>query len=1222
MRTRVHALFLMLLASLRVWLGCPAARPPAPRPGLRPFEAVARVEVPGGEVNLTGGSLELSRRLLVIETRLGPLPLDGFFSSARQSWRWSFELELLDGRFVDASGADYDVSTLADGAVVPGSDWIKLDAAGMKTRGGLVYLFDGSGRLSAIHWSSDDHPRIRFVTGLVGSEVHVVAVEQCTAPATCAPVYDLSWSPEGQLVAIDDRAGRRAELSGDAAGRLVATRDAGDVADGLPGDRYGWSGSALTSLLRSDGERAEYHYAGGRVSAVVADGPGSPTHTFSHLRLGPGSNRTVVVDPVGTSLAFDWDDQRRVLRRTLEALQETLEFTWDGLRITRQRAPDGLATERVWRSGWLESESLPSGNVRHFLWNPDGVNRLDPSVGAPTEIRDAFGVVLAVGYDAAGRPVQVTDGVGDVTRLTWNATELSRIERPSSVAWEFEAYGEHGFPTVVRVGGAIVDQPVYDGVGNRLRGRDLSDPTATSTPGVIERGFDADRRLSWLVMAEEDVVTGAVTERTLRIQRRADGRPQRIERPYGADIEYDYDALGRRIGWRERVDGAWQTTVFEYDPAGRLVAEEKPNGMRRERSMDAIGRPLVQTASRDGVVESVLSSTWLDGRLVEAHDSVRGASEFYLYDAAGRAKRVIHAQGESTDLLYDVRNRLTEVSLRWTDGSPLRTLAVDYDAADREVAVRDGGPAGPEILGRSYALGRLVETRYGNGLSRRYEYLGAGDEWTGATTTAADGSWIAETVIAATGTAPLVVAGLVTRTADPLGLVDPAPPGSAPGEVRTIESYLLYQGDGRPQGRRLRYGDPEGGLSVGGYSAYDALGNRLMVREPILGDVFEHRDFVYNAEHNRLLEARRWLPDGSGGTAPQTYRTYRYDEAGYVTALDGVPVVWNAQGRVTSVGAGASFVWDAAGRPVSRTVLGQQTVYWFGGRLEAPVGETPGHLDLGEVRLDLVTGEHRYRHLGPRRNVTFETDAQGQVIAHHLYGSYGRLASYGPEPGDRGFAGGIHAAGFVILGARILDPEAGRFLSPDPIETLLDPYAYTWGNPIEFWDPAGLQGQPVPAGPPVAATVAQILGDFSLALGTIFVLTPVPASRAAAGVFVLLGTALRGLSTALRDDAERRGASATGAGTIGAQPVVAAAGFETATLCIDGFCTTVPGPPERRPPGPGPGPGPGGGGASISLDFGAVGCGGSPGGCALGPGLTLLVPWLGGRWRRRWLRKG
>ncbi|HKJ25882.1 MAG TPA: RHS repeat domain-containing protein, partial [Myxococcota bacterium] len=230
-----HVLCLLLLVAAGSGLvGCPPSPPPAARPGLYPHEAEARVAVPGGVVSVAGGTLHVARRLLEIDTRLGPLPLDARYDSVAGGWRWSFELELRDGVFTDASGASFDVAGVADGAVVSGTDWVKLGAGRMKTRGGLVHEFDAAGRLAEVHWRSDAYPRIRHATGMVGGEVRVVAIEQCTAPSACEPIYDLAWDAEGRLASVVDRAGRRAELDWDAAGRLAAARDAGDVEAGLP----------------------------------------------------------------------------------------------------------------------------------------------------------------------------------------------------------------------------------------------------------------------------------------------------------------------------------------------------------------------------------------------------------------------------------------------------------------------------------------------------------------------------------------------------------------------------------------------------------------------------------------------------------------------------------------------------------------------------------------------------------------------------------------------------------------------------------------------------------------------------------------------------------------------------------------------------------------------------------------------------------------------------
>jgi len=1199
-RGAAWAVLALLLTGLVSCLGSP----PSPRDGVRDWEAHAQVAVPGGVVNAAGGTLVVTRLLLSVDTRLGPAAIGAVYHSASGSWLWSFDLRLLDGIFREPAGSVHDVSALPDGASVPGTEWVKLDAARMKTRGGLVHEFDGAGRLAAVYWSSDPYPRLRHVAALVGESVRIVAIEQCSAPGACAPVYALDWDEAGRLAAVEDRAGRRAELAWDAAGRLAAARDAGDVAEGLPGDRYAYEGARITSLTTSDGERTRYVYHAGRLAEAVAEGPGSPRYRFSYTRVDHGVNVTTHVDPLGARSEIEWDDQGRVLRRTLLGLDETERFAWQGFREIRHERSDGTVLARSWAGDLLASETLPDGNVRHYQWNADGVNRLDPFAGALREMRDALGVQIAVVYDAAGRAVQILDGQGDAIRLVWNGVLVDSIEKASGALQRFEGYGEHGWPTRVFQSDQLVDEPVYDAVGNRLRGLDLADPTASSTPGVVERGFDADRRVASLVLVEDQETIPYRVERTLRVVRRADGRPARVERPYGGDTEYLYDALGRMVERRERVDGDFRSTFYEYDAAGRRTAEEKANGMRLEWSHDAAGRTLTTIALRHGLVESVLTHSWAAGRLVASHDSVRDAAELYVHDAAGRLERVVYAAGESTEYGYDARGRLTEVALRLPGGALLSSLSVGYDASDRETLVRADEET---LLERVYEQGRLVETRYGNGLTRSYDYHEGTDRWSGALTTDAEDAFVESTVL--TGFPPLIT-GLDTRTADPYGLVPDPPAGSAPGEVRTLEFYALDRGtlEERWHGARMRSAFRAEHYLLEGYTHYDALGNRLMHSQPPAGWGMQRFDYHYNAEHNRLLsvEELRWTPSGWQLHAA---RSYEWDEAGYATSVNGRPVVWTAHGRIASVGSEAYFQWDAAGRPISRTVLGEETVYWFGGRMEAPPGATPDRLDLGEVRLDLAGGEHLYRHPDMRGNVKFVTDAAGVVVAHHGYGGYGREVTYGPSDDARGFAGGSHAAEFVLLGARVLDAEAGRFLSPDPVDPWLDSYAYTWGNPLHFWDPSGLDPQATPQGPPVAATVADILGDVLIGVGGIIAAAP-PFRIVGAGI-AALGLALKSFAQGLRDDAARGGTSG-GENTSDGRVLVPAGEIGWFKACME--CRVLPGSRPRPVGGPRPRPGWRGGGG---FDFGgSTGCGvTSP--CGLGPELVFLLPWLLRRRQRR-----
>jgi RHS repeat-associated protein len=80
------------------------------------------------------------------------------------------------------------------------------------------------------------------------------------------------------------------------------------------------------------------------------------------------------------------------------------------------------------------------------------------------------------------------------------------------------------------------------------------------------------------------------------------------------------------------------------------------------------------------------------------------------------------------------------------------------------------------------------------------------------------------------------------------------------------------------------------------------------------------------------------------------------------------------------------------------------------------------------------------------------------VVAHHRYSAYGLDAVFGAGTDNRRFARGMDLGdGLVLLGARIHDQYTGRFLSQDPVFGELNQYAYTLGNPVQFWDPDGAQ---------------------------------------------------------------------------------------------------------------------------------------------------------------------
>jgi RHS repeat-associated protein len=93
------------------------------------------------------------------------------------------------------------------------------------------------------------------------------------------------------------------------------------------------------------------------------------------------------------------------------------------------------------------------------------------------------------------------------------------------------------------------------------------------------------------------------------------------------------------------------------------------------------------------------------------------------------------------------------------------------------------------------------------------------------------------------------------------------------------------------------------------------------------------------------------------------------------------------------------------------------------------------------------------------------TNEQGEVTSHRRYRPFGLDRVYGvDDPGEghgAGFVGGTElrvagvTTGLVLLGARVLDSDVGRFLSQDPLLQLVSQYAYALGNPVRYQDAAG-----------------------------------------------------------------------------------------------------------------------------------------------------------------------
>jgi RHS repeat-associated protein len=1061
-----------LLALAQLLLGCPPANPPlAPALGYRERCEPNLVAVPGGLLDVAGGKLLVQRTDLVLDTRLGREVLGAVYDSAAGAWRWSFESRYDGATFVDESGASFAVGALAAGAAIPGTWWVKLDATRMKTKGGLVHEYGAAGLLAARYWASDPYPRIRVRTATVGGALRIVAMDQCTAATACSALFAFGYDGAGRLVEVVDRAGRRAEFAWDSAGRLASARDALDVANGWPGFRYTYLGSQLASLTNSEGERIEYAWSGAALASVTQLGPGSPVHRFAYEgRDGAGLYHTRAFSPLGEERRYAYDGLGRLLERHELASGERTRWTWSGQRIATYTAPNGATTSWTWSDDDVRVRTDPSGNVVSFSYQPNGVDRDDPRMRPVAAITDSLGLVEARRYDAVGRLVERRNGANEVTSFSWAQGALAS-ERRLGITRSFAGYGEHGHAEHVSAF-ELTEVRAFDAVGNLLRGSDARSPVSG---GVALRSFDADRNLAAVTLEPAGAGGGAAV--TLQLAYRSDGQRTRVLRG-GDDHRFVYDAFGRLVEQRERVDGVWQTTRFGHDAAGRPLFTERPNGMREEVSYGPADRVASVRRLRSGALEGTLLLAYEDGALVRVEDSASGV-ETYAYDAAGRRVTTRFADGERLEVEYDVRSRPRAEHFVDAQGGLLGTLRYGYDLADRRTEIADASGA---LVTTVFEDGRIAEQRTGNGLVRSWAYRSDGI-LSGTTTRDAAGGVREETAL--TGALELDETAAFFRlrqraTTETRGGVD----------VITVEEYELSPvataSDEAPGARVSSWND---GLTASEGYAFDARSNLLAMGST---------SFAYNAEGNRLLTVTR---------AGQAAGSYAWDAAGFATARNGVPLAWDAAGRLRAHGAD-TLAWDGLGRLRAAEIGGVSARFGFGGRVQEDAAGAALAIDLGEVLVGFA-GTHRYRHLDFRGNVKFVSDDAGEVVAHYRYAPFGLDAVFGADDDGVRFVARPEFGELMLLGARVYDPAAGRFLSPDPLFQIVNQFAYTLGNPVWFSDPAGLSAEANQS----AAGFDLLIGGLSL-LGATFGVLAALLKFAPVPQLQLLG-AILGLAAAL-----------------------------------------------------------------------------------------------------------
>ena len=478
------------------------------------------------------------------------------------------------------------------------------------------------------------------------------------------------WNERGNLIAQINPSGVRTDFTYDSHGDLVATTNgAGDttrlvrdefgrvikIIDGLGYENtltYSSSG-VVTAIQNPEGARWKFIYptsaesdtpalvrkaqqrdgaehTRGFLPSAVIDPEGNTTH-FTYNQ---GGDIVSVTDPLGRVTRADYDTWGN-LARYVNASGGTWEYTWDGLsQLSSITDPTGATTRYTYDlAGEISSVTDPTGvKAKRFVQRKGGLERTIAASGSSFKRLDVLGRVTTEGtqtsrgqehvedlvtYDAAGRPVEILDASGGLTRI--ERDKAGRPLRIVSAAGRVETYE-------------------YDSAGR------------TTTHAV---GLDIPKRIPDAegVLREAEPARWAVT----RFEYDAASQLVRRINPDGTEEKTVYDSCGRVI----RVVSGARVAAYEYDRCGRITSVQDTTYGRRTFAYDAAGQIVRVT---DGLGYRTHFSYTENGQVAQVMDAT-GQVTAYEYDAMGRVTRVTRGTGTSHEIVeeyaYDAAGRPT-----------------------------------------------------------------------------------------------------------------------------------------------------------------------------------------------------------------------------------------------------------------------------------------------------------------------------------------------------------------------------------------------------------------------------------------------------------------------------------------------------------------------------------------------------------------------------------
>ncbi|QTA79406.1 RHS repeat-containing protein [Desulfonema limicola] len=614
----------------------------------------------------------------------------------------------------------------------------------------------------------------------------------------------------------------------------------------------------LSEVIDKNGNNITLTYENGCIASVSA--PDGRILTFTK---GPNGKIASVSDHTGRTVQYGYDDNGNLTSFT-NINGDTQVIAYNDHWITSVSDFMGNTITSVTYDYEGKVLSLTDNGLTYTYEYPGGniVRRTDidgtwqftfNDAGLVTSVKDPFGNTTAKVFDANGNLTAQTDAMGNTTTYTYDSLgNILTVTDPLGNVTTYTYYPGTKLVETETGPNGIITKYEYDENGNIVK---IYRAFGTPEQTIIQNLYDDSGNLT------------SFTD------------------PNGNTSVFDYDNAGRLIS--ESKDGL--TVSYEYDDSGNLSKKTYPWGGIQEFTYDSEGRKLTEKDPEGNITKYTYDA---NGNLITITDSL-GNVTTNEYDDFGRITKVIDAAGGTKEFTRDQKGR--PVSVKDRNGvvqnitynhlglatrvvTGTRSQLFEYDANGNTISKTD--PEGNKTSSEYDALSRLSKKTSPDGTQAVYTY---------------------------------------DKNSKLLSVNFPGP------DISINRSYDKY-------GRELTVSDSLG--DIGTSKTYDNNGN-ILTETDVDGNniVCEYDAF------NRIV--KKTFMDG-------TWQTYQYNNKGVIdkiTSSNGAVTtfVHDNNGRIVSsadMRGTYSVTYDAAGNIASRTDPNKNTTSYEYDKLNRVVRET------------------------------------------------------------------------------------------------------------------------------------------------------------------------------------------------------------------------------------------------------------------------------------------